>query len=283
MLRNLPMIAFIDQFETNNLYGLNSDSALQNAIAEAFNANILNAEHPIPKAVLHQILQLTFSFAARIYISFNDYKLFNFKMHDWKMETLLDAYKHLNAIHDTNNAHGLKQKIIRLNKCVTLKISNLVIYKRDEPNVDDYDSKWISFMKKRGNRSDNVNALLESVFNEALLHYVLAIRIEYDQCIEILQIVNDSKREHFLDRLHTLMEEKKSSICKIGEELDFVKTIQNIVSTGKLDFLKTQITKLDERIEAKIPNWKINNLLFLQNIEHLEIENVKRNFEFLAS
>uniref|UniRef100_A0A183CK21 Uncharacterized protein n=1 Tax=Globodera pallida TaxID=36090 RepID=A0A183CK21_GLOPA len=77
------------------------------------------------------------------------------------------------------------------------------------------------------------------------------------------------------------MEEKKSSICKIGEELDFVKTIQNIVSTGKLDFLKTQITKLDERIEAKIPNWKINNLLFLQNIEHLEIENVKRNFEFL--
>uniref|UniRef100_A0A914GQD3 Uncharacterized protein n=1 Tax=Globodera rostochiensis TaxID=31243 RepID=A0A914GQD3_GLORO len=150
--------------------------------------------------------------------------------------------------------------------------------------------------------------------------------------------------EHFLARLHTLMEMRKISICEIGINLDFVKTLQNILSTEQLDFLprtkgiptkvnsqlfklllslairlsvqfehedlagdylntfifayqcitvpknileehcflKTQITKLDQRIEAKIPILNRDFLIYYSN-EHLETIKVKNLLEQIAA
>uniref|UniRef100_A0A183C3V1 Uncharacterized protein n=1 Tax=Globodera pallida TaxID=36090 RepID=A0A183C3V1_GLOPA len=58
--------------------------------------------------------------------------------------------------------------------------------------------------------------------------------------------------EHFLQRLYTLTENKSASICQIGEELDFVETMQNVASTEQLKFVRRNKIIPIERNYAKI-------------------------------
>uniref|UniRef100_A0A914HJP4 Uncharacterized protein n=1 Tax=Globodera rostochiensis TaxID=31243 RepID=A0A914HJP4_GLORO len=80
---------------------------LDNFIANEFNKNIFCPEKPIPKMVVDQIMQLIFSFAARILLclTYIDYYSYD-GIGEWQMQTLLSAYKMLAARND-NNEDGI--------------------------------------------------------------------------------------------------------------------------------------------------------------------------------
>uniref|UniRef100_A0A914I2S2 Uncharacterized protein n=1 Tax=Globodera rostochiensis TaxID=31243 RepID=A0A914I2S2_GLORO len=120
--------------------------------------------------------------------------------------------------------------------------------------------------------------------------------------------------EQLLDRVYQLIEDGTNSICKIGETLDFVKTVQNIVaSTGQFNFaqrskaisprVNSQLFKLFFSLAIRLtlmpPDDYLANNCFLQNQisnkkEQIKIqlclecenndkiqEKIKKNFEFL--
>ncbi|KAI3413154.1 hypothetical protein GPALN_010656 [Globodera pallida] len=77
---------------------------LNNFIANEFNKNIFCPEKPIPKSVVDQIMQLIFSYAARILLclTYKDYYS-SYGIGEWQMETLLSAYKKLAPQNDNND------------------------------------------------------------------------------------------------------------------------------------------------------------------------------------
>ncbi|KAI3421117.1 hypothetical protein GPALN_014744 [Globodera pallida] len=77
---------------------------LDNFIAKEFNKNIFCPEKPIPKKVVDQIMQLIFSYAARILLCLTYYS--SVGIGEWQLQTLLSAYKIL-AEQNNNNDDGI--------------------------------------------------------------------------------------------------------------------------------------------------------------------------------
>ncbi|KAI3418196.1 hypothetical protein GPALN_010413 [Globodera pallida] len=77
---------------------------MEQHIANEFKNNILCPEKPLPRAVVDQLLMLTFSFAVRLLMSFEfiNYSLYNQSIGKWQMKTLLSAFKLLSTKSDTN-------------------------------------------------------------------------------------------------------------------------------------------------------------------------------------
>uniref|UniRef100_A0A914HM21 Uncharacterized protein n=1 Tax=Globodera rostochiensis TaxID=31243 RepID=A0A914HM21_GLORO len=103
--------------ETRPIFNANSDNGfvgfqrysnkLDNFIANEFNRNIFCLQKPIPKTVVDQIMQLIFSYAARILLCVNIDKYYSYDgIGEWQMQTLLSAYKIL-AARNGNNENGI--------------------------------------------------------------------------------------------------------------------------------------------------------------------------------
>ncbi|KAI3421120.1 hypothetical protein GPALN_014747 [Globodera pallida] len=73
-------------------------------IANEFNKNIFCPKKPIPKSVVDQIMQLIFSFAARILLCLTYDS--SVGIGEWQLQTLLSAYKKL-APQNDNNEDGI--------------------------------------------------------------------------------------------------------------------------------------------------------------------------------
>uniref|UniRef100_A0A914HLX5 Uncharacterized protein n=1 Tax=Globodera rostochiensis TaxID=31243 RepID=A0A914HLX5_GLORO len=94
------LLGIQDEFVGFRHYSYNLD----NFIANEFNKNIFCTKKAIPKKVVDQIMQLIFSFAARILLSVT-YKT-SIGIGEWQLQTLLSAYRTLAAQND-NNEDGI--------------------------------------------------------------------------------------------------------------------------------------------------------------------------------
>ncbi|KAI3416314.1 hypothetical protein GPALN_005852 [Globodera pallida] len=83
---------------------------MERHIANEFNKNILCPEEPLPRAVVDQLLMLTFSFAARllVFLEIEDLQIYMKSIGYWQMETLLSAYKILSTKNDANGVYSLQ-------------------------------------------------------------------------------------------------------------------------------------------------------------------------------
>uniref|UniRef100_A0A914I1D8 Uncharacterized protein n=1 Tax=Globodera rostochiensis TaxID=31243 RepID=A0A914I1D8_GLORO len=114
-----------------------------------------------------------------------------------------------------------------------------------------------------------------------------------DLLADLYLILESGFAEHFLQRLYALIISKSASICQIGEELDFVQTVQNVASTEQLEFVQTndnhscffkfKINISKEIVAINLPNWKLPNYMREENINELRQQKVKKNFDFLLS
>uniref|UniRef100_A0A914I0E5 Uncharacterized protein n=1 Tax=Globodera rostochiensis TaxID=31243 RepID=A0A914I0E5_GLORO len=83
---------------------------MEQHIANEFKNNILCPEEPLPRAVVDQLLMLTFSFAVQLFMSFDfiNYYLYNQSIGKWQIKTLLSAFKILWTKNDTNGIFPFK-------------------------------------------------------------------------------------------------------------------------------------------------------------------------------
>ncbi|KAL3088508.1 hypothetical protein niasHS_009959 [Heterodera schachtii] len=81
--------------------------SLCDQIAKEFKNEIFSTEKQLSKKVVNQIMQLSFSFAARILLSFRSKNSVKFHhIGDWQLKTLLSAYKIVSAEND-NDENGI--------------------------------------------------------------------------------------------------------------------------------------------------------------------------------
>uniref|UniRef100_A0A914H8L8 Uncharacterized protein n=1 Tax=Globodera rostochiensis TaxID=31243 RepID=A0A914H8L8_GLORO len=138
---------------------------------------------------------------------------------------------------------------------------------RDDSGVkwDEYKNIYYFNLDMNNNNTNRARKL--ELFDEPLTNYTIAIQIDVDKCKGVTQFAEALRKivvalqkysgevkydekdqlmsfppklaEHFLQRIYTtLTESKLTSICQIGEELDFVETMQNVASTEKLEFVR---------------------------------------------
>uniref|UniRef100_A0A914I1Z4 Uncharacterized protein n=1 Tax=Globodera rostochiensis TaxID=31243 RepID=A0A914I1Z4_GLORO len=117
--------------------------------------------------------------------------------------------------------------------------------------------------------------------------------VKYDEKRQLLSFPS-ARSEYFLRRLFDFVQRLKSTtLSNIGDDLDFVKTIQNIASMANIDhgpssinstgFFGFKIKNINKMVELNLPTWKLPYFIYLENKKELEQENALKNFKFIHS
>uniref|UniRef100_A0A183BID8 Uncharacterized protein n=1 Tax=Globodera pallida TaxID=36090 RepID=A0A183BID8_GLOPA len=237
---------------------------MEQNIANEFNKNILCPEEKLPRAVVDQLLMLTFSFAVRLLVStvFAEHKQYiqNFKfvlkLSDFSL-TSFEVYKLLETIlidvetmDDKNNVQAVEQQPPALYTFV----KHYFVEKLGKTH-----QSWPTSTKKLlrcellqfgADLHDDARNL--ELFDEPLTNYLKAIQIDVDKCKGVTQ---------FAEALRKILDKERK----------------------KHSFFQFKINFSHEIVEINLPNWKLPDYMQKENINELRYQKAKKTFDFLFS
>uniref|UniRef100_A0A914IFM8 Glucosylceramidase n=1 Tax=Globodera rostochiensis TaxID=31243 RepID=A0A914IFM8_GLORO len=196
-------------------------------IANEINKNFLCPEEPLPRAVVDQLLMLSFTFAMRIIIS-NNYNIYY-----WQIETLLSAYKILSTSNDDTNgvfpfqiSQSAPFETLQASEFTTQQITRHT----SEPNQYTENFKFLLKLSDHSLTTFEVYKLLETIL------------------IEVKGMDNESNVRALGEQPPELL--KGPSICLIGNGTDFIQTMRMLASTEQLEIVRKQ--KISYSANAKL-------------------------------